>query len=30
MRHFKCSEFTVYFLLWGNGGLNSLREFGLW
>ncbi|KAM0929250.1 hypothetical protein ACQ4PT_001745 [Festuca glaucescens] len=30
LRHYKCSEFEVFFLLWGNGGPNFSREFYLW
>ncbi|KAK1618256.1 hypothetical protein QYE76_023773 [Lolium multiflorum] len=30
LRHFKCKDFDVFFLLWGNGGPNSVREFRLW
>jgi hypothetical protein len=30
LRSFKCDEFVVHFLLWGNGGPNFLREFRLW
>jgi hypothetical protein len=30
LRSYSCSEFLVYFLLWGNGGPNFAREFDLW
>jgi hypothetical protein len=30
LRHFKCKNFDVIFLLWGNGGPNFVREFRLW
>jgi hypothetical protein len=30
LRHFKSSEFVVYFSLWGNGGPNFIREFCQW
>jgi hypothetical protein len=30
LRHYKCLNFGVYFLLWGNGGPNFASEFHLW
>jgi hypothetical protein len=30
LRHFKISEFVIYFSLWGNGGANFIREFRQW
>jgi hypothetical protein len=30
LRHFKSSEFVVYFSLWGKGGPNFIREFRQW
>ncbi|KAM0830400.1 hypothetical protein ACQ4PT_066234 [Festuca glaucescens] len=30
LSHFKCSEFVVYFALWGNGGPNFVRELRQW
>jgi hypothetical protein len=30
LRSYRCSDFMVYFLLWGNGGPNFIREYSLW
>jgi hypothetical protein len=30
LRHFKCQHFDVFFLVWGNGGPNFVRELRLW
>jgi hypothetical protein len=30
LRHFKSSEFVVFFFLWGNGGPNFIHEFRQW